>query len=284
MEEPLPPLAATLRKVGEWTKLPHARFVVLRGGSPAAPPRLEYWLSPSHARGGAAPKGGGSLVAVLHRHACSSSGLAASASVSAGREGVAPPVGARDGGAVAEREDEAVRRVLRRLRPPLVDRGNFHLSLRRLHRAEADFSAALHLCGTSAALWNDRAAARFEAGRVREALADVESALALRPDFAEALSNRGNIWRALGDERKAREDYGAALLLAPTDARTWNNRAALHADAGKCAAGSSLIAASLDLKRALELDEEYVKAAENYERVAAQLAMLEPEFELQPLR
>jgi Flp pilus assembly protein TadD len=74
--------------------------------------------------------------------------------------------------------------------------------------------------------------------------------------------------------QRAKDDYNAALLLAPADARTWNNRGALQEDCG------NLVAAGLDLKRALELDGSYAKAAENYARVSS---LLEPEVELRLL-
>jgi tetratricopeptide (TPR) repeat protein len=60
----------------------------------------------------------------------------------------------------------------------LQDRGNFHLRRRRLERAEADFTAALHLHVDSAALWNDRAAARIEARRLDEVRVRASAALA----------------------------------------------------------------------------------------------------------
>ena len=58
----------------------------------------------------------------------------------------------------------------------------------------------------------------------------------------------GNAYRALGQPAAAKAAYNAALLLDPLDARTWNNRGALQEES------DNLVAAELDIRRALELD------------------------------
>ena len=157
----------------------------------------------------------------------------------------------------------------------LHDRGNFHMRVGELRRAEVDFSAALELTSERAELYNDRAVCRIEQGLFVEALSDVKRAVRLRPDFAEAISNAGNAHRRLGHYEFAKQAYDTALLLAPLDARTWNNRGALQEDLGH------LVAAELDVKRALELGG-CPKAQENMERIAARLAS--GDIELRPLR
>ena len=141
-----------------------------------------------------------------------------------------------------------------------------------LRKAEVDLSAALDLNPDRAELWNDRAACRAQAGKHEEACADTHQALRLWPKFAQALSNQGNAYRAMGHLDAALGAYNAALLADPLDARTWNNRGALQEERG------NLVAAELDLRRALELQPDNARARANQQRIASKL--LESALEL----
>ena len=98
----------------------------------------------------------------------------------------------------AERYAELVRRA-----PAcwqlLQDRGNFFMHCGEHRRAEADFTAALHVHAKVADVFNDRAVCRIEQGKHDAALPDLEEALRLRPNFPQALSNLGNVQRKLGE-------------------------------------------------------------------------------------
>lgn len=85
----------------------------------------------------------------------------------------------------------------------------------------------------------------------------------------------GNAYRALGRRALAKAAYNAALLLDPLDARTWNNRGALQEDSG------NLVAAELDIRRALELDPGCEHASTNLERIS--LELMQGDLELRPL-
>ena len=74
----------------------------------------------------------------------------------------------------------------------------------------------------------------------------------------------------------AKDAYNAALHLAPLDARTWNNRGALQEELG------NLVAAELDIRRALEIDGKFEKAEANSARVRQTLLDAGP-LELRPL-
>lgn len=156
------------------------------------------------------------------------------------------------------------------------DRGNMHWSSGDHRRAEADFTSAIELNPTRAEIYNDRAAVRSELARLTDALDDLSTALRLKPDFAQALSNRGNVEREMQQMHAARESYNASLLLAPRDARTWNNRGVLQEQLG------NLVAAELDMRRAVELDPLFDTAADNLRRVGELLRAAE--MEMQPLR
>lgn len=77
--------------------------------------------------------------------------------------------------------------------------------------ALADYDSALAINPDFPIALNNRAWAKYKAGRIREGLQDVERALALSPGSPHALDTRAHIRQEMGEASKALADYEQAM-------------------------------------------------------------------------
>jgi len=76
-------------------------------------------------------------------------------------------------------------------------------------------SKAIHIDGTNAAFYNNRANALKELNKLNEANTDYDKAIILKPDYAEAYYNQGNILQALGEFDKAIMSFRKTISFIP---------------------------------------------------------------------
>lgn len=106
----------------------------------------------------------------------------------------------------------------------LLNRGVALKSVGEHDRAIEDYTRALAIVPDDALLYQNRANAYREKGKVAPALADIEKSIALNPDSAGAWYVRGALAEALGNDTVARRYYMTALGLDP-DNELYRNKA-----------------------------------------------------------
>ncbi|TVQ34468.1 MAG: tetratricopeptide repeat protein [Geminicoccaceae bacterium] len=94
-------------------------------------------------------------------------------------------------------------------------RGVRAMRLGRLDEAEGAFDAAIRRRPDFAEAWNQRATARYLAGRLAGSIADIGAALSLEPRHFGALSGLGMSYDRLDDPAAALRSYEAALAINP---------------------------------------------------------------------
>ena len=119
---------------------------------------------------------------------------------------------------------------------------------RRFRKAVRELSLAIALAPGHAGMYQHRAAALAELGRLAHAIHDYDRAVHLNPGFSDTYLDRGNAYHALGDRERAIRDYEEAIRLRPAFAEAYANRAAVLLEMGRTDAAES------DATRARELE------------------------------
>jgi tetratricopeptide (TPR) repeat protein len=128
------------------------------------------------------------------------------------------------------------------------NRGAARLDAGDLSGALADFTRALEIHPRYEEAYNNRGNVRLKTGHPRAAIEDYERAIDLDSTYAEAYLNRGNARQRTGDLDGAMDDYQQALALGASPARVYYNRGLARKRAG------DVKGAIADYTRAVELD------------------------------
>jgi tetratricopeptide (TPR) repeat protein len=124
-------------------------------------------------------------------------------------------------------------------------------------RAIADFTQAIQLDPTYAAVYSNRGIAYAEKGDYDRAIADYNQAIQFDPTYAAAYSNRGIVYAEKGDYDRAIADYNQAIQLDPTYAAVYSNRGAAYAEK------EDYDRAIADYNQAIQFDPTYAAAYSN---------------------
>ena len=92
----------------------------------------------------------------------------------------------------------------------------------RFEEAVAEFDQAIHLDGSSAAAFHNRALAKEYSGNLPEAVEDYTRSIELDPDLALAYANRASVYSKLGEFQNALNDLDQALILDDTSVLAHN--------------------------------------------------------------
>lgn len=84
-----------------------------------------------------------------------------------------------------------------------------------------------------AAVWNNRGADLYNAGRYQQAIKAFDQAIKMNPRYTDAYSNRGAAYDALNQPERAVVDYSKALKLNPRFTSSYINRALAYCDLAK---------------------------------------------------
>jgi len=117
----------------------------------------------------------------------------------------------------------------------------------RLKEAMAHCGRALRLKPNYAKPYFISGAAHAKAGRLRDAVRDFSKAIQIRPDLADAYYSRGTAFRDLGQCGRAIADYTRAIRSDPRHAQAYSSRGIAYGDRGR------LDLALADLTKAIEL-------------------------------
>ncbi|MBN8617997.1 MAG: tetratricopeptide repeat protein [Anaerolineae bacterium] len=109
-----------------------------------------------------------------------------------------------------------------------VVRGNTHVELGKKQKALADYTEAIRLDPTVAAVFNNRGQLYKQLKKFNEALADYTLAIGLDAKSADAYLNRGSLYDELGKRDEALADYDHAAQRDPQQVQIFYNRGFLY--------------------------------------------------------